>query len=89
MAEHAWGAVERGDWPEEVTSYRAYDLAAIKKWLEVFLSRFIEQSQFKRSALPNAPKVGSGGSLSPRSDWRAPSDASARAWIDELQRNVP
>ncbi len=89
LAEHAWGMVERGDWPDTITARHAYDLPAIKKWLEVFLFRFIEQSQFKRSALPNAPKVGSGGSLSPRSDWRAPSDASARAWIDELQRNVP
>ena len=49
-----------------------YDLATICKWLEVFLKRFFESSQFKRSALPNAPKVGSGGSLSPRGDWRAP-----------------
>jgi NAD+ synthase (glutamine-hydrolysing) len=66
-----------------------YDLATIKRWLEVFLERFIATSQFKRSASPNAPKVGSGGSLSPRGDWRAPSDASARAWIDELRENVP
>jgi NAD+ synthase (glutamine-hydrolysing) len=90
LAEQAWGAAERGDWPDDPMATRhAYDLPAIKKWLEVFLLRFIEQSQFKRSALPNGPKVGSGGSLSPRSDWRAPSDVSARAWIDELQRNVP
>jgi NAD+ synthase (glutamine-hydrolysing) len=88
LAEHAWGTLERSDWPEEVTSHRVYDLAAIKKWLEVFLLRFIEQSQFKRSALPNSPKVGSGGSLSPRGDWRAPSDATARAWLDELRCNV-
>jgi NAD+ synthase (glutamine-hydrolysing) len=50
----------------------------------VFLRRFFASSQFKRSALPNGPKVGSGGSLSPRADWRAPSDASARVWLDEL-----
>ena len=55
----------------------------------MFLHRFVQTSQFKRSALPNAPKVGSGGSLSPRGDWRAPSDASAAAWLDELERNVP
>ena len=55
----------------------------------MFLKRFFETSQFKRSALPNAPKVGSGGSLSPRGDWRAPSDASAAVWLEELHRNVP
>jgi NAD+ synthase (glutamine-hydrolysing) len=66
-----------------------YKLSEIKKWLAVFLSRFFETSQFKRSALPNSPKVVSGGSLSPRGDWRAPSDGNARAWLDELQRNVP
>jgi NAD+ synthase (glutamine-hydrolysing) len=49
----------------------------------VFLKRFF-QNQFKRSAVPNAPKVGSGGSLSPRGDWRAPSDGSASAWLANL-----
>ena len=68
---------------------REYDLATIRHWLEVFLSRFFQGSQFKRSAMPNGPKVGSGGSLSPRSDWRAPSDSPATVWIDELQANVP
>ncbi|MBM3466169.1 MAG: NAD(+) synthase, partial [Armatimonadetes bacterium] len=66
-----------------------YDLPTIKGWLAVFLKRFFELSQFKRSALPNAPKVGSGGSLSPRSDWRAPSDSHADAWLEELAREVP
>lgn len=66
-----------------------YDLAAIKQWLEVFLFRFFQISQFKRSAMPNGPKVGSGGSLSPRGDWRAPSDSSAAVWLEELRRNVP
>jgi NAD+ synthase (glutamine-hydrolysing) len=66
-----------------------YDLATIRKWLEVFLLRFFATSQFKRSALPNAPKVGSGGSLSPRGDWRAPSDATADVWLQELKENVP
>ncbi|PEN15135.1 NAD(+) synthase [Longibacter salinarum] len=65
-----------------------YDLATIKSWLRFFIERFFQFSQFKRSAIPNAPKVGSGGSLSPRGDWRAPSDASAKAWLDELE-NVP
>ena len=58
-----------------------YSLAEIRKWLRVFLHRFFATSQFKRSAVPNAPKVGSGGSLSPRGDWRAPSDGTAEAWL--------
>ncbi|MGH7506456.1 MAG: NAD(+) synthase, partial [Longimicrobiales bacterium] len=66
-----------------------YDLPTIRHWLEVFLYRFFKLSQFKRSALPNGPKVGSGGSLSPRGDWRAPSDAEAEPWLEELRRNVP
>jgi NAD+ synthase (glutamine-hydrolysing) len=63
-----------------------YRLAQIKKWLGVFLVRFFETSQFKRSAAPNSPKVGSGGSLSPRGDWRAPSDGNASAWLADLAR---
>jgi NAD+ synthase (glutamine-hydrolysing) len=91
IAHAAWGDRRRGGWPDgiPVEKHTEYDLPAIKKWLEVFLLRFVEQSQFKRSAMPDGPKVGSGGSLSPRSDWRAPSDASARPWIEELRRNVP
>ena len=52
--------------------------ATIRQWLDVFLQRFFGFSQFKRSAMPNGPKVGAGGSLSPRGDWRAPSDGNAR-----------
>jgi len=91
LAHHAWSDRERGTWPESVpaSERREYDLAAIKRWLEVFLRRFFQSSQFKRSAMPNGPKVGSGGSLSPRSDWRAPSDASAEVWLEELHRHVP
>ena len=91
LAERAWGDRSRGSWPEDVADAERheYDRAAIKRWLSVFLRRFFETSQFKRSALPNAPKVGSGGSLSPRSDWRAPSDSHADAWIEDLERNVP
>jgi NAD+ synthase (glutamine-hydrolysing) len=63
-----------------------YSLAEIRKWLRVFLERFFATSQFKRSAIPNGPKVGSGGSLSPRGDWRAPSDGNASAWISDLAR---
>jgi NAD+ synthase (glutamine-hydrolysing) len=91
LAHHAWRDRESGAWPELLPLDRRnqYDLPTIKRWLGVFLRRFFETSQFKRSALPNAPKVGSGGSLSPRGDWRAPSDATATTWLDELDRNVP
>jgi NAD+ synthase (glutamine-hydrolysing) len=63
-----------------------YGIAEIKQWLGVFLTRFFQASQFKRSALPNGPKVGSGGSLSPRGDWRAPSDGNAAAWLADLAK---
>ncbi|RJO76655.1 NAD(+) synthase [Nocardia panacis] len=89
LARHAWSDPERGHWPDLVEHRGAYDLPTIKYWLAEFLRRFVRTSQFKRSTLPNAPKVGSGGSLSPRGDWRAPSDASAAAWLDELARDVP
>ena len=62
-----------------------YRLTEIRKWLGVFLKRFF-QNQFKRSAVPNAPKVGSGGSLSPRGDWRMPSDATPAAWQNDLSK---
>ena len=67
----------------------SYDLPTIKKWLGVFLWRFFKISQFKRTCVPNGPKVGSGGSLSPRGDWRAPSDSEATLWLEELKNNVP
>ena len=88
LARHAWSDAERGAWPPhlEASRKRAYDLPEIKRWLGVFLRRFFETSQFKRSAMPNGPKVSSGGSLSPRGDWRAPSDASAAAWLKDLDR---
>ncbi len=91
LCHSAWGDKARGDWPDVLPVERRnqYDLATIKKWLEVFLYRFFKTSQFKRSCLPNGPKVGSGGSLSPRGDWRAPSDSEAAVWLDELRRNVP
>jgi len=91
LARHAWGDRERGPWPDLIPEERRnqYSLAEIKHWLEVFLDRFFRLSQFKRSAIPNAPKVGSGGSLSPRGDWRAPSDSNATVWLDELRANVP
>jgi NAD+ synthase (glutamine-hydrolysing) len=91
LADHAWHDRRLGSWPDLIPGERRneYPLATIKHWLTVFLERFFHTSQFKRSAVPNAPKVGSGGSLSPRGDWRAPSDSSAAAWLDELRERVP
>lgn len=87
LAHHAWSDAARGTWPEgpEVTR-NAYGLVDIKRHLRTFLQRFFTTSQFKRSAIPNAPKVGSGGSLSPRGDWRAPSDADATLWLAALDQ---
>jgi NAD+ synthase (glutamine-hydrolysing) len=91
LAQHAWRDPETGEWPPnfDADQRTSYDLATIRHWLEVFVQRFFAFSQFKRSALPNGPKVVAGGSLSPRSEWRAPSDGNAHAWLDELRRNVP
>jgi NAD+ synthase (glutamine-hydrolysing) len=91
LAEHAWANAAAGEWPANIPDAvrRAYDLAEIRKWLRVFLNRFFGFSQFKRSAMPNGPKISSGGSLSPRGDWRAPSDGNAAAWLAELEANVP
>lgn len=91
LALHAWRDAATGDWPPQYPQQRrrAYDLATIKSWMEVFLYRFFTVSQFKRSASPNGPKVTAGGSLSPRGDWRAPSDGNARLWLEELRANTP
>ncbi|HLK25956.1 MAG TPA: NAD(+) synthase [Caulobacteraceae bacterium] len=91
LALEAWEAADRGAWPTNVpdAARRAFTLAEIKAWLEVFLRRFFSMSQFKRSALPNGPKITSGGSLSPRGDWRAPSDGNAEIWLAELAAGVP
>ena len=90
LAHKAWSDVDSGEWPEGLppTEKVAYDLPEIRRWLELFHRRFFS-NQFKRSTLPNGPKVVAGGSLSPRGDWRMPSDAAATAWLDELERNVP
>jgi NAD+ synthase (glutamine-hydrolysing) len=89
LAYTAWKDREVGDWPEGAHVARnQYDLAAIKHNLGIFLDRFFRLSQFKRSCIPNAPKVGSGGSLSPRGDWRAPSDSESIVWMNDL-RNIP
>ncbi len=84
----AWRSKEEGRWPDEHGSRNEYDLAAIKRNLSIFLFRFFKTSQFKRSCVPNGPKVGNGGSLSPRGDWRAPSDSEATVWLDDLA-NIP
>ncbi|ODR17188.1 NAD(+) synthase, partial [Mycobacterium gordonae] len=91
LAWHAWSDPERGQWPPGFPEGNrpTYSLSEIRHWLQVFVQRFYSFSQFKRSALPNGPKVSHGGSLSPRGDWRAPSDMSARIWLDEIEREVP
>jgi NAD+ synthase (glutamine-hydrolysing) len=91
LALHAWEDPDKGAWPPHFGDDRriGYDLKTIRHWMEVFLTRFFAFSQFKRSAMPNGPKVSAGGSLSPRGDWRAPSDGNAAAWLAELERNVP
>jgi NAD+ synthase (glutamine-hydrolysing) len=89
LAWHAWHDVDAGEWPPGFPGERrtAYDLTTIRHWLEVFVKRFFA-SQFKRSALPNGPKVSAGGTMSPRGDWRMPSDSAPTAWLAELG-NVP
>lgn len=91
LAWHAWSDPDRGEWPPGFpeSNRPKYSLSEIRHWLQVFVQRFYSFSQFKRSALPNGPKVSHGGSLSPRGDWRAPSDMSARIWLDEIEREVP
>ncbi|WP_447919304.1 NAD(+) synthase [Achromobacter aegrifaciens] len=87
LALTAWRDREAGAWPEGGHVARnQYDLAAIKRNLKIFLDRFFRLSQFKRSCVPNAPKVGSGGSLSPRGDWRAPSDSESVVWMRDAER---
>lgn len=91
LAWHAWSDPEQGNWPPGFPEDKrpSYSLKEIRHWLQVFVQRFYSFSQFKRSALPNGPKVSHGGALSPRGDWRAPSDMSARIWLDEIEREIP
>ena len=91
LAWHAWSDPDRGDWPPGFPPDKrpAYSLSDIRHWLRVFAQRYYSFSQFKRSALPNGPKVSHGGSLSPRGDWRAPSDMAATVWLAEIDREIP
>ncbi|MGN7969400.1 NAD(+) synthase [Microbacterium sp. 22296] len=91
LAAHAWTDPNAGAWPPGYPEGErpAYDLVTVAKWLEVFLQRFFGFAQFKRTAIPNGPKVSPAGSLSPRGDWRAPSDGNARAWLADLHAAVP
>ncbi|MGW0160556.1 NAD(+) synthase [Mycobacterium sp. NPDC003323] len=91
LAWHAWHDAERGHWPlgYPLDKRPQYSLTEIRRWLTVFAQRFYSFAQFKRSALPNGPKVSAGGALSPRGDWRAPSDMSARIWLDAIERDIP
>lgn len=91
LAAHAWADKDAGAWPPgfpEADRY-AYDLPTVAKWLQVFLKRYFAFAQFKRSAIPNGPKVSPAGSLSPRGDWRAPSDGNAQVWLAELKAALP
>lgn len=91
LALQAWQDRTAGLWPLGIPADARpeYDLNTIRHWLEKFLVRFFQTSQFKRSAIPNGPKVSSAGALSPRGDWRAPSDGTAKPWLDELGANLP
>ena len=91
LAWNAWSDPDRGDWPPGFPADKrpAYSLSEIRHWLTVFAQRYYSFSQFKRSALPNGPKVSHGGSLSPRGDWRAPSDMAATVWLNEIEREIP
>jgi NAD+ synthase (glutamine-hydrolysing) len=83
----AWRDKTQGHWPDVPEAKRHdYTIGEIRHWLEVYLYRFFQISQFKRSCVPNGPKVGSGGSLSPRGDYRAPSDSEAAIWLEDAKR---
>jgi NAD+ synthase (glutamine-hydrolysing) len=91
LAWHAWHDPQHGGWPPgfPLEERHGYTVGEIRHWLAVFAQRYYSFSQFKRSALPNGPKVSHGGSLSPRGDWRAPSDMAATVWLEEIEREIP
>ena len=83
----AWSDITKGLWPDvPIKKRKAYTLKEIKKWLYIYLYRFFKTSQYKRSCVPTSPKVGSGGSLSPRGDYRAPSDSEAAVWLANWEK---
>jgi NAD+ synthase (glutamine-hydrolysing) len=89
LAYCAWKDKTKGSWPDvPPEKQNSYSMKEIKKWLHVYLNQFFKMSQYKRSCVPNSPKVGSGGSLSPRGDWRAPSDSEATVWLADWE-NIP
>ena len=84
-----WRDKTRGPWPDVPKKKRnQYTIGEIKLWLTIYLHRFFKLSQYKRSCIPNGPKVGSGGSLSPRGDYRAPSDSEATVWLENA-KHIP
>ena len=87
LAYCVWRDKKNGLWPD-VPEHRRneYTIGEIKHWLQIYLFRFFKISQFKRSCVPNGPKVGSGGSLSPRGDYRAPSDSEATVWLKNAEK---
>jgi NAD+ synthase (glutamine-hydrolysing) len=91
LAAKAWEDPDAGAWPPGYPEGErpAYDLVTVARWMDVFLQRFFGFAQFKRTAIPNGPKVSPAGSLSPRGDWRAPSDGNAHAWLADLHAAVP
>ena len=87
LAYCSWRDRSTGLWPDVPEEQRKqYTIGQIKHWLSGFAWRFFQTSQFKRTCVPNSPKVGSGGSLSPRGDYRAPSDSEATVWLDEIAK---
>jgi NAD+ synthase (glutamine-hydrolysing) len=86
MAYCTWRDKRTGLWPDiPEENKNQYTIGEIKHWLELYLYRFFKISQYKRSCIPNSPKVGSGGSLSPRGDYRAPSDSEATVWLENVR----
>ncbi|HYP73231.1 MAG TPA: NAD(+) synthase, partial [Microbacterium sp.] len=91
LAQQAWSDAASGAWPPgfpDADRY-AYDRETVVRWLRVFLKRYFGFAQFKRTAIPSGPKVLPAGSLSPRGDWRAPSDGNAAVWLAELDAALP
>lgn len=88
LQEKAWGPESHAPWPGHYpeSARHTYRLQEIASWMRVFMKRFFATSQFKRSAMPNGPKIMAGGALSPRGDWRAPSDGNARLWLRDVDR---